>query len=473
MSKQTPRAGKYKKYRTLYLPKCYVDLLLVSSHIIPFQSENTNIVEIGLAIINDILSKSNIFEEDEDYPFHVIPMYSKYLQVKYGNEYKNYMQWLVNHSVIWNDQPYEGYASHYYLHDVNTCIKLIESKLSLSDKELKEIIYTYCLRSNTEITLESIDIKGIQENQKNRIYTDWYRIMIPISKSNKSYLTKDYESDSSYINNAPKHIKAMGAYLRKNLDIEVDSALQHVGERYANELAKASNVEEEQKAYRRYSSRIASIHSIKNGRTNKSLRFHRNETNNRLDTNLTNMASDLRPFIAGYQNMAYLDLVNSQPVLFNVILRKYYESAPEGLKKELDEFLESTTKGKWYEKLQEVFSVSRDEAKAIWMEIAYSKNRSYPQRKRIFKSKFPFIYSIIHDIKKDGHAKFSVELQKIESKVIIDKICKELVGCGIIPYTMHDGLLVPKEHAQSTLQIMEDSLKMLIGETPKIKVSLN
>jgi hypothetical protein len=185
------------------------------------------------------------------------------------------------------------------------------------------------------------------------------------------------------------------------------------------------------------------------------------------------MASDLRPFIVGYQNMAYLDLVNSQPVLFNVILRKRYESALDGQKRELLEFLESTTKGRWYEKLQKLFNLSRDEAKKLWMEIAYSKNNGFPHRKKVFKSKFPFISSIIHDLKKDGHEMFSIELQKIESKVFIDKICKDLVKEGILPYTMHDGLLVPKEQAQRTLEIMQENLKRVIGETPTIKVTIS
>lgn len=471
MQKKTAQSTKYKKYRTLYLPKPQVDLLLVTSHITPFHLDNQNIVSIGLAVVNDCLTKSNLYRENDDYPYHVIPMYSKYLQIKYGNDYKNYMQWLVNHSVIWNDLPYEGYSSHYYLHSNDTCKKLLKSKLSLSDMGLKEILDTYCLKYNIEITLESVDIKGIQENQKNRIYSEWYRIKLPIDKSNKRYLTNDYESDSTFINNAPKHIKQMGSHYRKNLDIDEKTAIANTCKRYAFELTQTSSIEDEVKAFKRYSSRIASIHSIKNGRTNKSLRFHRNSTNSRLDTNLTNMASDLRPHLVGFENMAYLDLVNSQPVLFNVLLRKYYKTATQSQKRELDDYLEWTSKGKWYEKLVAIYNVTRDEAKTIWMEIAYSQNNLFKHRKKVFNAKFPFISSIIQNLKKDDHANFSIELQKIESKVFIDKICKDLVENGIMPYTMHDGLLVPKESTEKTLEIMLENLKRVIGVYPTIKVS--
>lgn len=68
-------------------------------------------------------------------------------------------------------------------------------------------------------------------------------------------------------------------------------------------------------------------------------------------------------------------------------------------------------------------------------------------------------------------ANFAIELQKIESKVFIDKICKVLVGEGIIPYTIHDGLIVPKASTARTKEIMLEELKKVIGDYPTIKVS--
>ena len=46
--------------------------------------------------------------------------------------------------------------------------------------------------------------------------------------------------------------------------------------------------------------------------------FHRNKTNNRLDTNLTNLKSELRQFIKG--DFIGIDLKNSQPFLLSVLL---------------------------------------------------------------------------------------------------------------------------------------------------------
>ena len=104
------------------------------------------------------------------------------------------------------------------------------------------------------------------------------------------------------------------------------------------------------------------------------------------------------------------------------------------------------------------------------MEIAYSKNHHHKLTKDTFRKEFPLIYGIVENIKKVEHNQFAIHLQKIESKIFIDKICKALVNEEIIPYTMHDGLLVPKKHQQRTLQIMTEILEEEIGAVPKIKV---
>jgi hypothetical protein len=460
----------YNKYRTFVLPKAMIDCLLLKSNYIESQIELNKLFEIGCSVINDILSKSDYFKSEEDYPFHSIPMDSRYLKLKYGNDYKTYTHFLSVNSIIWKDKYYEGKASYYYLHDIDTCLLMINSILNDSDINIQEIITTYCFKYNYQISPITLNNKGIQANQKNRIYDEWYQIRIPINKQNQKYLVKDYESESTYINNAPAHIKKMGSHYRKNLDIRFDDAINHTNEQYINELSNALNDNDKIKAYRRYSSRIASITNVKNGRLNKTLRFKRNNTNFRLDTNLTNMASDLRPFIVGYENMAYLDLSNSQPVLFNILLKQYQNDASEGLKIEINKYFNETISGNWYEHLMLIFQLDRESCKKRWMEIAYSKNKSFTQTKHKFKQSFPLISKIIFNIKEKDYSQFAISLQKIESEIFIDKICRELVKVGIIPFTMHDGLLVPAEQKDKTYEIMVSILKNELGAVPRIKV---
>jgi hypothetical protein len=476
---------KYKKYRSFLLPKEIVDSLLIAAHIAPLQDNKESEIIVGLAVIHDILSKSNQYNRSlNEYHLHCIPMDSRYLQLKYGNDYHSYIHWLIIRGVIWHDYHDKGRATHYYLQAMDTYSFSNNTILNRDGERMliEGIISTYCLRDSIEITLETIGVNGINGNQKNRINELWYRIKVPITKTNKKFLTKDYEVDSREINNASKHFKKMGSHFRKNLKIDYEDALSHSSERYKKELDLALTQKEEMSAYRRYSSRIVSVHGIHNGSLNKTLRFKRNDTNKRLDTNLTNMASDLRKFIIGYENMTYLDLSNSQPVLFNVMLNQYRNNASESQIKEIDEYFQATLTGKWYELLMEIYNIkyiigdkdsfgkARDKCKKLWMLIAYSKNEQVPNKKLKFANRFPFIYSIIVEIKAKNYSQFAISLQIIESEIFIDEICKKLVNEGIIPYTLHDGLLVPFEHQQRTLEIMSSILEKKIGAVPNIKI---
>lgn len=473
---------KYTKYRTFCLPKEMVDLLFLSAKILPIENNTESEIIVGLTVLNDILSKSNQNRNLVDYPFHCIPMDSRYLKLKYGNDYNIYITWLIINNIIWHDYFHEGRTTHYYLQNNETYIQKINSLLKINDDKIDEVLYTYCLRDNIQITLDSTSIKGIGTIQKSRIYDKWYKIKVPITKTNKKFLTKNYEADSVAINNAPKHIKKMGSHYRMNLAIQYEEAIAYAEERYLKELEGAKTEEEETKAFKRYSSRISSINNINNGRNNKTLRFKRNPTNKRLDTNLTNMASDLRPFIVGYENMSYLDLSNSQPVLFNILLRKYRKNATEQVLIELDRYLETTTSGQWYEELIRVFDITkygnpetavanaRDTAKKTWMLLAYSKNTDLKGLKEKFAEEYPFVSSVMNSIKKEKYEQFAISLQIIESEIFIDKICRILVDEGILPYTLHDGLLVPNEFEKRTFEVMSEVLLTEIGVVPQIKI---
>jgi hypothetical protein len=119
---------------------------------------------------------------------------------------------------------------------------------------------------------------------------------------------------------------------------------------------------------------------------------------------------------------------------------------------------------------EDSYKIARDKCKNTWMLIAYSKNKDVKHLKNIFKSEFPGIHSIIENIKKADYAQFAIALQKIESEIFIDEICKDLVKEGIVPYTMHDGFLVPKEHKDKTFDIMAAVLRKHLGLVPKIKI---
>ncbi|MEY8860197.1 hypothetical protein [Tenacibaculum singaporense] len=457
----------YKKYRTLHLPKAIVDNLLLKLHL-GFADFDYK-PEIFVSILNDIISKSSIFNKKEKFQYLFSPLDSRFLKNKYGNAYVNHIDFLASNNIIWNDNYYKNKTTYYYLLELDKYIEEYNKLLSIHNIISEDVVTPYCFTITEQNLSESTENITDLNNQKNRISTLWYKIKILITSKNKKYLTSSYNDDSTFINNAPKHIKKMGSHFRKNFKIDAEKAIAFSTTQYFENIDKAESEEEKLKAYNKYTSRVTSIKAIEGGKNSKSIYFKLNKTNGRIDTNLTNLSSDLRQFIVGYEDMVYLDLKNAQPVLFNIILKKHLINAKEDLKKEINQYFEYTTKGVWYEHLQELYSTTREESKNLWMKIAYSKNKSYRNDKKIFKDAYPNIYKIISTYKAKDHSDFAIKLQKIESDIFIDKICRKLVEKEIIPFTIHDALIVKKEHKEITLKIMESVFEETLGKIPCIK----
>ena len=453
----------YKKHRTIHLPKVIVDNLLLKLHL-GFADFDYNI-EVFISIINEIINKSSIFNKKEDYLYQFTPLDARYLKVKYGNSYPNYIRFLVNQGIIWNDKYYQGKTTYYYLYHLDYYTKDTK-KLHNINKEI--LHYPYCFQEVINIVELPTENNEKISNQKNRIYTDWCKIKILINSKNKRFLTSSYEQDSIFINNATKHVKKMGSHFRKNFKLRHNDAVTFIEDQYKFNMELAISDDDRNKATQKYISRLSSVIAIHNGKNSKTLKFSKNKTNNRIDTNLTFMASELRQFIIGYENMVYLDLKNSQPVMFNIILKEHYDKGNSALKLEIDNYFNHTTKGMWYERLQELYGNTRDECKNLWMCIAYSENDSYLEDKKLFKKAYPKINSIIESYKDKNHADFSVKLTQIESSIFIDGICRELVNQGIVPFTVHDAVIVNKEDKKQAIEIMESVFIDALGVVPII-----
>ena len=458
---------KYKKYKTLYLPQIIVEAVIASHQIRLREFEEVRL-DVCFDLLNNIIEKSNFNRKADKSRDLFAMMASRYLKLRYKNKYKIHKDFLFLNNLIYLDEAFKESPSNFYIQSNEIYLRILDNILNSSSNNIEHI--PYCIRNNIEISLlDTIDTSVIGL-RKNRIFENWYRIKILIDKSKKSFFTGDYEADSTFINNAPTRIKKMGSHFRNNFKLDSKKAIEHTLKQYSEELKQSTSAKEERKAYNRSLARMNSIFAIDNGKINKSLRFNRNSTNNRLDTNLTNLASDLKPFIVGWEDMVYLDLKNSQPVLFNTVLKELYIKGSSVLKSEIDNYRKATFAGKWYEELMTIFEADRDSCKEIWMCIAYSQNKSYQNYKKPFKKAYPEIYKIIESIKSSDYKNFAISLQKLESEIFIDKICKLLVAVDIIPFTVHDALIVKKSDQDQTLQIMENVFLVCLGDIPKISV---
>lgn len=240
--------------------------------------------------------------------------------------------------------------------------------------------------------------------------------------------------------------------------------------------------------------------------------------NGRLNTNLTTLWKEIRPFIKG--NYISIDLVNSQPFLLYVLINTIYNdnntqaimmrkiqskshqvfgvvNIAKYLKNRknynfvedtnLSFYKEITTSGKFYEEWQNIINkkqgILKNEKKGIMddekrrflkntiFRSLFSENRKTKSKEeKIFSDFFPEVAEIIANLKTKSNKHLPVMLQQIESYLFIDCIAKELVEKGIIPLTIHDSVIVEAKHQKEALNVMKEVFKANTGVIPSFKI---
>jgi hypothetical protein len=191
----------------------------------------------------------------------------------------------------------------------------------------------------------------------------------------------------------------------------------------------------------------------------------RNTTNDRLDTNLTNLPSVYTDWICKKNDLIQIDLANSQLCF----LSKMLEDAP-GLKG-VDNFCSLSFSGEIYTYVQNQLGLeTRDDAKLLMITILFSSNYNSKGKKE-FKSLFPEVHEWLHAYKKEhGYKNISITLQKMESKLFIDKIYVTLKKRGLFCLTKHDSLIIRSKDLDRVLKTIITQFKS-IGMKGKLKVT--
>ena len=181
---------------------------------------------------------------------------------------------------------------------------------------------------------------------------------------------------------------------------------------------------------------------------------HRNETNNRLDHNLTSMPKFFLDIVKRDNDLVEIDIKNSQ-----FAFHAYWMKETGWLQYEdVNTYYDLAVKGKLYEELAGIFNVTREEAKELMMELAFSSHKHSSALKKRFREAFPNVLRHIEEFKGNaGSSKmFSIELQKRESELIIDHIYSRIKSEGILCLTRHDSLLVRRDEFEVALRVLKE-----------------
>ena len=181
----------------------------------------------------------------------------------------------------------------------------------------------------------------------------------------------------------------------------------------------------------------------------------RNDTNNRLDTNLTNLPSLLLEVIKEDNGLVEIDLCNSQFAIFAHLIPKEVAGDDVELFKKLSQECEL------YPYLQEKMALSsRKEAKTVCFEVCFSSHKNHSQYVTEMRKLFPNVMRWVDNFKeKHGDNQFAIMLQKKEAEIFIDNLYVMIREEDIFCLTKHDSLIVKAEDEYKVRNIIEEYFK--------------
>lgn len=172
----------------------------------------------------------------------------------------------------------------------------------------------------------------------------------------------------------------------------------------------------------------------------------RNDTNNRLDSNITNLAGELTKQIMIDNNLVEFDLKNSQMA---IMAHKYPQ---------IDEaFISNAEAGTVYEYLITHLGLdNRSESKTMMFILMFSRNESFKEEKLELKELFPKLVDKAFEIKDGEHNKLAILLQQFESELFIDKILTKIYKNNLFALSKHDSIICKIEDSDRVKAIIQN-----------------
>ena len=208
--------------------------------------------------------------------------------------------------------------------------------------------------------------------------------------------------------------------------------------------------------------------------------FRVDKKGNRAHTNLSNLASDLRKFITYKgKTLAQVDLKNSQPFLFNLLIRNKIDWRNQIQVEEYKKFKSLTEEGKFYEFLMNEFGIpmENDEQRKSFKLLFFGRvffdvNRTeLKKEEKLFQSLFPTIFKFIREYKHEDYTNLAIQLQRAESKAIINECVRKIRNDNpdMFISTIHDSIVVEPDNLEYAKQVIEDVFELNYNLKPGVK----
>lgn len=269
-----------------------------------------------------------------------------------------------------------------------------------------------------------------------------------IKKNNNRYETTITESGQSIIlpNIREKLIDSL-----KEIKIDYDGAINFIKKMKDNKKIDES----------KYQRNLISIDNI----SNQHIYFNFDDYG-RFHTNYTILKKEIRNDFLTINNemISEVDINNSQPLFFAVILKKELTHINGDTKK----YFDLVKSGLLYDDIiANSYLKTRSEAKELIYKVLFGNNlKANKKVNKVFKNLYPSVYEYILEFKEQrkNYKELSHELQKMESEFIFNNVIKEIYSTypEIVLFTVHDSILFPKSYQEKVESIFNKHFEILI-----------
>ncbi|MDE5482780.1 hypothetical protein KRE28_13235 [Elizabethkingia meningoseptica] len=377
---------------------------------------------------------------------------------------------------------------------------LVENKVLVCDnqyiKRKKSKGYKFYDNYETEIIETSITKTTLIKSIKQYIHIDY---------SQEDNQEGETINDGSDLNNLSK-------WFNDKLTVDFLSAKQYLRELRETEQNIFSD-EFSPNAMRRYNSRLIPLIKLNTQNFAHTIDY----TAGRMHTALTQLKSDLRPYIKyDGKTLVAVDITNSQPYLSTILFNSdkydeyqilsrirmynrtyhsnpYYPNfAPYYLRKNIENatqhedvfnYIDIVKSGELYERFGELLQQRglvneekpiRKQAKEIIFSAIFSPNQAiaYNDAVKIFEENFPNVYEIFRSIKQNEHRTLACVLQNLEAYLVLHTACRIITERrpDIPLFTLHDAIITTSGNEDFVEYVLSNVLNDAIGFPPTLKI---
>lgn len=377
-----------------------------------------------------------------------------YFRKSFNSHYLKWLNKLINAEIINSNNSYSNNISNIYSKSYTINNKYTSTPimwLTFEETPLKSVPYTFKILQETEEEKSNFsrvveDLSKINADRKS---------LLELARKNVEEIKIEDFNVNEQVTRDSFNVTFSGEKQAKKYWISKEKAIvksQELNKTLVQDENKFYIIDEYEFILRKKQSVFQSYQDAINKMVDKKFYGKRNSTNNRLDTNLTNMAKVLTNSLCEKNNLVQFDLCNSQfAILSDLLEGKLFTE-------DFELFKYNAYNGTLYEFITDKLGFeTRQEAKKAMFELMFSKEDLHSKLKSQLKTIFPSVVDIVDDYKREnGYASFSVMLQKRESEIFIDGLWKKLKKSKVFCTPKHDCLIVKEEDAEKVENIIKD-----------------